>query len=244
MWLARAEQSGAALSEWLQMRSRPADANSGRMAAASMILRAAITPTEAMARPTVDTRCAAAVERGVRHAHQAAGEDRIAQGDGLQIPDLVLALRHAVRGRRVHAAPPSTGSLKPPGISRQRISRTVVHHGGVESLQSRKALNLLQDDFDLFVFELQRFQLLVHQIADLHDIGNSARIVAAYHLPGEPAQPARMAKRLQGMMQQGGLRERLCRDPGTTAEFDGKGRGPSAMCLFGGMVAAHRNTTI
>ena len=73
------------------MRFRPAEANSGRMAAASMILRAAITPTEAMARPTVDTRCAAAIERGVGHAQQAAGEDGIVQGDSLQIPDFVLA---------------------------------------------------------------------------------------------------------------------------------------------------------
>jgi hypothetical protein len=40
------------------------------------------------------------------------------------------------------------------------------------------------------------------------------------------------------------LRERLRGDPGTTAEFDGQGRGPSAMRLFGWMVGAHRVSTI
>ncbi len=35
----------------------------------------------------------AAVERGVGHAEQAAGEDRIAQSDGFQVADLVRARR-------------------------------------------------------------------------------------------------------------------------------------------------------
>ena len=120
----------------------------------------------------------------------------------------------------------------------------VVHEGGVEAFESRKALDLVQDGFDLFVFELQRFQLLVDKITDLDDIGNSARVVAAHDLPGEPPQPARMAERLQRVMQKGGLGERLCRDSGTAAEFDGQCCGPSTMRLFDGMVGAHQNTTI
>ena len=61
----------------------------------------------------------------------------------------------------------------------------------------------------VFVFELERFQLLVDQITDLDDIGDSARVVAAHHLPGEAAQPARMTERFHRVMQEGGLGQRL-----------------------------------
>jgi hypothetical protein len=45
-------------------------------------------------------------------------------------------------------------------------------------------------------------------------------------------------------MEEGGLEQRLCRDPGTAAEFDGESCGPSAMRLFSGMFAAYQNTII
>ena len=118
------------------------------------------------------------------------------------------------------------------------------HQGRVESLESREALDFLEDGLDVFVFELQGFHLLVHEITDLDDIGNSAGIVATHHLPGEPAQPGRMAERLERMMQQGGLREGFRGDPGTAAEFDGQGRRTSAMRVFGGRVEAHWVSTI
>ena len=120
----------------------------------------------------------------------------------------------------------------------------MVHQGGVESLERGEALNFVKDGVDVFVFELERFHLLVDEIADLDDVGDSAGVVAADDLPGEPAQAARVAERFQGMVQQCGLGQGLRRDPGAPAEFDGQGRGPSAMCLFGGMVEAHRNITI
>jgi len=45
-------------------------------------------------------------------------------------------------------------------------------------------------------------------------------------------------------MHQGSLRERLCGDAGTAAEFDGQGRSTSAMGLFGGRVEGHLVNTI
>ncbi len=161
------------------------------MAAASMILRAAFTPTEAIARAYRRYPVCAAVERRVRDPHQAARQHRIAQRDGFQFPDLVLAppaqfAEDPARGATLYGQSETARNLAAAHLPH------VLHHGRVESLQSRKALNLLQDDFDLFVFELQRFQLLVHQVADLHDIGDPARIVPAHHLPGQPSQAARM----------------------------------------------------
>jgi hypothetical protein len=53
-----------------------------------------------------------------------------------------------------------------------------------------------------------------------------------------------MAERLERVMQQGRMGERLGGDTGTTAEFDRQGRSALAMRVFGGMVEAHRVNTI
>ena len=53
-----------------------------------------------------------------------------------------------------------------------------------------------------------------------------------------------MAQRLERMMQQCRMGERLRGDAGTAAEFDGQSRCALAMCLLGGMVEAHRVNTI
>jgi hypothetical protein len=181
----------------------------------------------------------ATVERGVRHTDQTAGEHRIAQRDGFQLPNLILTPLAELPKDCACRATLDGQSKAARNLAAARLS-DILHYRGVESFQSRKALYLLQDDLDLFVLELQRFQLLVHQVADLHDIGDPARIVPTHHLPGQPPQPARKMERFQRMMQQGSLDERLCRHSGTAAKFGGEGRGPSAMCLFGGTVAAHR----
>jgi hypothetical protein len=122
VWLASAEQSGAELSEWLQMRPRPADAYKGRMAAASMTLRAAITPTEAMARATVDSRCArpwSAELATLRRLPARTGSRR-----AMSASSRISYSRSARRVRKTRrAAAASTGSLSSRGISRQRISR-------------------------------------------------------------------------------------------------------------------------
>ena len=186
---------------------------------------------------------AAAIERRVRHAQQTAGEDGIAQGDGLQIADFVLAL--LPQGAEDPAGCSGfDGQFEFVGNIAAAHFPKVVHEGRVEPFKSRKALNLVQDGFDLFVFELERFQLLVDEITDLDDIGDSARVVAAHHLPGEAPQPARMTERFHRVMQEGGLGQRLCGDSGTAAEFDGESGGPSTMRLFSGMVGAHQNTII
>ena len=76
----------------------------------------------------------------------------------------------------------------------------VLHQRRVEALEGRKTLDVLEDGLDLFVFELQRFQLLVHEIADLDDIGNPAGVLAPHHVPRQPLQPAGIAERLQRMV--------------------------------------------
>ena len=120
----------------------------------------------------------------------------------------------------------------------------MLHQGGVESLESCQALDLLEDGFDLLEFELEGFQLLVKEIADPDDIGNSARIVAGNNLPAEAAQAAGMAERLKRVMQKGRIGERLRGNAGITAEFGRQGRRALAVRVFGGIVVAHRVNTI
>src|ERR1035437_1270257 len=74
------------------------------------------------------------------------------------------------------AVPASTGSLEYAGKLAAPHLPQVLQQSRVESLESRKTPDLLEDGRDLFVFELERFQLLVHEITDLDDIGNSAGI--------------------------------------------------------------------
>jgi len=110
---------------------------------------------------------------------------------------------------------------------------------GVVALEDGKTLNLVEDCVDLLELEFQGLHLLIEQVADLDDVGNAAAVVAGDDLPGKAAESGTVAKRVEPMMEEGGVLEGAPGKPHAAAEFDGQGGRPTAMRLFSGGIETH-----